>query len=129
MSDFVILLLPLLGQAEPVVSRGSFTKGLTRFYKIFKATAIRADAFYKSKCPSMCLFLCSLLRYCLNVFLPPLPKVGYPKFLEIQNSWGKVMERSGLNKHPEVISRIFLVSVLLSAPVERCFVSRMQDFH
>ena len=32
----------------------------------------------------------------LTVFLPPLPKVGYPIFLEIRNPWGKVMERSGL---------------------------------
>ena len=38
----------------------------------------------------------SLLRYPLTVFLPPLPKVGCPIFLEIQNPWGKVMERSGL---------------------------------
>jgi hypothetical protein len=26
----------------------------------------------------------------------PLPKVGCPEFIEIRNSWGKVMERSGL---------------------------------
>ena len=32
----------------------------------------------------------------LRSFLPPLPKVGCPIFLEIQNPWGKVMERSGL---------------------------------
>ena len=38
----------------------------------------------------------SLLRYPLTVFLPPLPKVGCPMFVEIQNPWGKVMERSGL---------------------------------
>ena len=44
--------------------------------------------------------VCSLLRYRLNVFLPPLPKVGCPIFLEIRNPWGKVMERSGLRlKH------------------------------
>ena len=43
-------------------------------------------------CPSVC----SLLRYRLTVFLPPLPEVGGPIFLEIQNSWGKVMEKSGL---------------------------------
>ena len=42
------------------------------------------------------LFVCSLLRYHLNVFLPPLPKVGCPICLEIWNPWGKVMERSGL---------------------------------
>ena len=41
-------------------------------------------------------FVCSLLRYRLNVFLPPLPEVGCPKSLEIRNPWGKVMERSGL---------------------------------
>ena len=34
------------------------------------------------------------------VFLPPLPEVGCPIFLEIRNPWGKVMERSGVTfKH------------------------------
>ena len=28
--------------------------------------------------------------------MPPLPKVGCPKFLEIRNPWGKVRERRGL---------------------------------
>ena len=32
----------------------------------------------------------------LDVFLPPLPEVGCPIFLEIRNPWGKVMEGSGL---------------------------------
>ena len=32
----------------------------------------------------------------LTVFLPPLPEVGCPIFLEIENPLGKVMERSGL---------------------------------
>ena len=32
----------------------------------------------------------------LTVFLPQLPEVGCPIFLAIRNSWGKVMERSGL---------------------------------
>ena len=41
------------------------------------------------------LSVCSLLRYCLNVFMPPLTKVGCPIFLEIWNPWGKVVERSG----------------------------------
>jgi hypothetical protein len=30
------------------------------------------------------------------IFLPPLPEIGCPIFLEIRNPWGKVMERSGL---------------------------------
>ena len=47
-------------------------------------------------CLSVCLSVCSLLRYCLTVFLPPLPEVGCPIFLEIRNPWGKVMESSGL---------------------------------
>ena len=34
--------------------------------------------------------------YRLNVFLPPLLKVGGPILLEIQNPWGKVFKRSGL---------------------------------
>ena len=45
---------------------------------------------------SVCLCVCSLLRYRLTVFLPPLPKVGCPIFLEIRNPWGKVIERNGL---------------------------------
>ena len=44
----------------------------------------------------VCVCVCSLLRYHLTVYLPPLPEVGCPIFLEIPNSWGKVMERSGL---------------------------------
>ena len=45
------------------------------------------------------------VRLCVCVFtfevpfrrlFAPLPKVGCPIFLEIQNSWGKVMKRSGL---------------------------------
>ena len=68
--------------------------------KIFKQSALWADAFYKSKCPSVCptvcLGVCSLLRYRLTVFLPPLPEVGCQIFLEIRNPWGKVIERSGL---------------------------------
>ena len=63
--------------------------------RVFKASALWADDFYKSKmsvCPSVCLSVCSLLRYGLNVFLPPLPEVGCPKCLEIWNPWGKVMK-------------------------------------
>ena len=47
-------------------------------------------------CVSVCLSVCSLLRYRLTVFLPPLPEVRCPIFLGIQNPWGKVMERCGL---------------------------------
>ena len=67
---------------------------------IFKASALWAYDFYKSKCPfvcpSVCLSVCSLLKYHLNVFFSPLPKVGCPKILELWKPWGKVMERSGL---------------------------------
>ena len=38
-------------------------------------------------------FICTLR---LTVFLPPLPKVQCPNFLDFQNPWGKVMEISGL---------------------------------
>ena len=34
------------------------------------------------------------LRYSLNIFMPSLPKVKCPQFLEIQNPWGKVMQGS-----------------------------------
>ena len=48
-----------------------------------------------SVCPFVRLCV-HFLRYRLTVFLPPLPEVGCPIFLEIWNPWGKVMERSGL---------------------------------
>ena len=69
-------------------------------------------------CLSVCLSVCSLLRYRLNVFLPPLPKVGCPKLV----SRLKIQQGSG------GYYLIFLVSVVLSASVKRCFVSRMRDF-
>jgi hypothetical protein len=46
-----------------------------------------------SVCLSVCVFT---FEERLTVFLPPLPKIGCPIFLEIRNPWGKVMERSGL---------------------------------
>ena len=49
-----------------------------------------------SVCLFVCPSVCSLLRYRLNVFLPPLPKFKCPIPLEIRNPWEKVMERSGL---------------------------------
>ena len=70
----------------------SFTFKGTVLQLFFKASALWADAV----CLSVCLSVCSLLRYRLNVFLPPLPEVGCSIFLEIRNPWGKVMERSGL---------------------------------
>ena len=67
---------------------------------VFKALALWADAFYKSKCPYVCLSVCVCV--CLLTFevpfkrlFAPLPKVGCPIYLEIRNPWGKVMERSG----------------------------------
>ena len=82
----------------------NFSNLLKRAVPIFKALALLADAFYKLKCPyiclsvsvSVCLSVCSLLRYRLTVFLPPLPEVGCPIFWEIQNPLGKVLEISVL---------------------------------
>ena len=48
-----------------------------------------------SVCLSIRLSVCSLLRYRLTVFLPPLPEVGCQIFLEIRNPWGKEMGKSG----------------------------------
>ena len=54
---------------------------------LFKASA---DAFYKLKCPSVCLFTFEV------PFNGLFAEVGCQIFLEIQDPWGKVMERSGL---------------------------------
>ena len=88
-----------IGQSsEACRCRVYYQRGLPRL--VFTELALWADSVYKSICPSVCVFVrlcvCSVLRYRLTVFWPPLPEVGCPIFLEIQNSWGKVMERSGL---------------------------------
>ena len=44
------------------------------------------------------LSVCSLLRYSLNVFLHPLPKVGCLIFFRDLEFLEKVMERSGIRK-------------------------------
>ena len=38
-------------------------------------------------------YVCSLLRYRVNVFLPILSEVGCPKIVEMRNPWGTVVER------------------------------------
>ena len=43
---------------------------------------------------SLCLCVCPLFMY--QILRPPLPEFGCPKFLEIRNPWGKVLERNGL---------------------------------
>ena len=66
---------------------------------VFKASALWADAFYKSKCPFVCLFVC----VCVFTFEVPFNGLFAPTsrsrmsnmFREIQNPSGKVMERSG----------------------------------
>ena len=100
----------------------------------------------------VCLFVwlsvCSFFRYHLNVFLPPLPKVGRPKLLELskkskflgefckdqyviqQGSGGytsRIMrlhnkDQGGIHQGSGGYWQDFLVSVLLSASVKRCFV-------
>ena len=77
--------------------KNTFSEPSFSFYIIvFKASAVWADAFYKSKCLYVCLFVHHTFSLRLTVFLSPLPEVQCPNFLDIQNPWGKVMERSGL---------------------------------
>ena len=44
---------------------------------------------------SLCLSA-TLCIHGLNVFVPPLPKVPWQNFLDIQNPWGKGLEKSGI---------------------------------
>ena len=86
-----ITFLPTWCHALPFKMHAGFSKHLPSgpMLSISWNVRLRVRVFV---CPSVC----SLLRYHLNVFLPPLPKVGCPIFLEIQKPWGKVMKRSGL---------------------------------
>ena len=52
----------------------------------------------------------------LNIFLPPLPKVGCQIFLEIWKPWGKVMERRGL-----IFDLFCLKNCLKSPRKKKCF--------
>ena len=92
-------------------------------------------------CPSVCLSVCSLLRYCLKEFLPPLPKVGRPIFLKILNPWGEKMERSGLrfehfcskmglNRHckKKFFLRIFFHLLTFEVPFKRLFAPTSQSW-
>ena len=47
-------------------------------------------------CVCVCLFDVPFHVLDFEAYLPPLPKVRCPKFLEIRNPWGKVLGRSGL---------------------------------
>ena len=82
-----------------VQNEGSKKCGQTYFTDLclFKASALWADAFYKSICPSVRLCVCLVtFEVPFNGLLPPLHEVGCPIFLEIRNPWGKIIERSGL---------------------------------
>ena len=90
-------------------------------YLLFKYFfLVKANAFYKSKCFSVCLFVClcvcSLLMYRLTNILPPLPKVGCQKFLEIRNSRGK---RNG--KKWSQILKLILIKGVKSPRKKKCF--------
>ena len=61
---------------------------MLNYEDIFKASTLWPGAFYKSKCPYMCVCLC----VCVVTFevpfkrlFAPLPEVGCPIFLEIHN--------------------------------------------
>ena len=78
------------GQQEKVESRPKVSLG------IFKASA---PGPMLSISRNVRLSLGPCVRLCVH-FLPPLPEVGCPIFLEIRNPWGKVIEQSGFRvKH------------------------------
>ena len=72
--------------------------------------------FRPSVYPSVRLFVCSLLRYCLNVFLPPLPEVGCPNIFRDSKSLGK----SNGKKWSQIGTFLF-GSGLKSPPKKKCF--------
>ena len=127
---------------------------LNHLGELFKASALWADAFYKSKCPYDCGFVC--LCVCVFTFEVLFKRLFAPtswsrmsNIFRDSESLGKsngkkwsqiwtLLLRKGVKSPGKtkfvffgelcLSSRIFLVSVLLSASVERCFVSRMRDF-
>ena len=101
----------------------------------------------------VCLSVCSLLRYHLNIFLPLLPEVGCPTFFEIQNqdqdqevmfsntiieSLQKLFAYKGckitvqkkvfFSANFALLAGFFFVLLLLFASINRCFVSHLRHF-
>ena len=71
------------------------------FKELFKASALWADAFYKSKCPCMCLFV--RVFVCVFTFEVPFKclfartsKSRMSNIFRDSESLGKVIEKSGL---------------------------------
>ena len=86
-----------------ILKKCKILKQIIKYSMIFKASALWVDAFNKLICPSVCpcvrLFVCSCVHFWYTVltsFCPHFLKSDVHYFLEIQNPWGKVMERSGL---------------------------------
>ena len=71
-------------------------KSLCLILNFMRSFRIMGRFYYNLICPCIYPSVCSLLRYLLNIFLPPFPEVGCPIFLEIQNPWGKVVENCGI---------------------------------
>ena len=71
---------------------GHFGLGLGRLDLVVEQSV------YVSVCVFVCVCVCLSLfmQYILRPIFPPLPEVGCPKFLDIQNPWGKLLERMGL---------------------------------
>ena len=88
---------------------------------IFKASALWADAFYKLKCPYVCLFVCLSVHHTLSlsltVFLPPLPNVQCPNFLDFWNPWGKIIIINGLRFE----TKLLIKGVKLPRKKKVCF--------
>ena len=79
---------PVIGQPPPPRPR-----------LVFKASTLWADAFYKSKCPCVCVSVGAPVRvFTFEVLFKRLFAPTYQswKFLEIRNPLGKVVERSDL---------------------------------
>ena len=83
---------------------GHFTRSKIKSESIFKASALWADAFYKSICPSVrlsvclfvCLSVCSLFAVPFNGLFAPTSRSQMSNIFRDLESLGKVMERSGL---------------------------------
>ena len=117
---------------------------------ILKASALWVDSFYKSKCPYVCVCVCSLFEVPFkHLFAPPSqsPMSKLFKFLKSlgksygkkwSNIWKLLLIKGVKSLRIKIFfffffffcefCRIFLVSVLLSALVERFYVSHMRYF-
>ena len=119
-------LMSLLSQDIPYLLQPPLSP---QIFRIFKASALWADAFIESQCVSVCLSVCLSVECPLLCIFFEAPHWPSGHMINWRPLIGGVRgkEEKKIKWNAEML-KSFLAAVLLSPSVESCFVSRMRDF-